>query len=143
MTGRNLNRTYSRQSTFNLGPSRKPLGKKYFKNYMHDIKSVMVVTSNLHLLQTGTFNSAPVLPNKVCQVPTEDSLDDFVVKKKPNRKKKNVVGKKSYRQPKNHVEEEWEDKSSSDASQSSSEDPVSLRSPPTPVFRAKDDTFDK
>ena len=94
--------------------------------------------------QTGTFNSASVLPNKVCQVPTEDSLDDFVVKKKPNRKKKNVVGKKS-RQPttKNHVEEEWEDKSSSEASQSSSEDPVSLRSPPTPVFRAKDDTFDK
>ena len=86
----------------------------------------------------GTFNSAPVLPKvtrSVFQDSTEDSLDDFVVSKKPATKKKS-------RQPtKKYVAEAVKHKSGGN-SQSSSEDPLSFGSP-TPVFRKKDDTFDK
>ena len=95
----------------------------------------------------GNFNSAPFLPKVTHSVfkPSDDSLDDFVVTKK-YVKKKTAKKKKDPPQPtKNHVVTQVDDDEEKEGAkkETSSEDPLSFGSSPTPVFRTKDDTFDK
>ena len=77
--------------------------------------------------------------------PSDDSLDDFVVTKKYVRKK-TAKKKKDPPQPtKNHVvtQVDGDEEKEGVKKETSSEDPLSFGSSPTPVFRSKDDTFDK
>ena len=149
MADKPLNRTYSRISR---QPTRKPLGK-YSGNIGRE-KRIFYYTQSSPFLSIltliGTFNSAPFLPKVTHSVfkPSDDSLDDFVVTKKYVRKK-TAKKKKDPPQPtKNHVvtqvdvENDDEEKEGV-RKETSSEDPLSFGSSPTPVFRTQDDTFDK
>ena len=148
MADKPLNRTYSRISR---QPTRKPLGK-YTRNGREKEFFYRTQSSPFLSIPTliGTFNSAPFLPKVTHSVfkPSDDSLDDFVVTKKYVRKK-TAKKKKDPPQPtKNHVvtqvdgEDDDEEKEGA-KKETSSEDPLSFGSSPTPVFRTKDDTFDK